>query len=525
MQSRQDRQEQWVVFWCSLLGPLLYGDIPPEEAGPFLRQLSEAECEFPDGRRGKPSRATLWRKWKQHRQGGLDGLVRRRRSDRGKPRKDSQPLIDKAILLKKDQARRSEETINQFLQAEFKRKLPKSTLYRHLKRAGATRLKLGVSRQKVRCRWTRDTSNALWLGDFEDGPYVMEEGRAVETHLSAFIDCHSRYIVDARYYLRENLDILCDSLLRAWSLHGASRELYLDNAKIYHAHALKRACCALNIRLLHRGVGDPPPGGLIERFIETVQSQFETEVRAGAILTLARLNQALAAWLDVSYHERPQEETRQSPRLRYEQGRSFTRQVDLQQVLKYFLERARRKVDPTFSDVRLEGLFFRVDPRLRGDWVQVRWDPFSPLESVLLYSEDDEYLGVAQRYQREGPAEQPAAPATPGHPQHNYLDLLIHKHEESLRQRSSGIDYQAALARGQRRWPFLEFIKHLASHLGRSGGASAFRNDELESLQKVHDRLTRLDASLLEQACTRARERTLVEIVFLLQQLHDERSP
>ena len=101
-------------------------------------------------------------------------------------------MIDKAVELKKDQPYRSHETINQFLQTEFQATLPKSTLYRHLKRAGATRLKLGISRQKVRCRWTRDTSNALWLGDFEDGPYVMEEGRAIETHLSAFIDCHSR---------------------------------------------------------------------------------------------------------------------------------------------------------------------------------------------------------------------------------------------------------------------------------------------------------------------------------------------
>ncbi|HUY35962.1 MAG TPA: hypothetical protein VMV69_24700 [Pirellulales bacterium] len=70
----------------------------------------------------------------------------------------------------------------------------------------------------------------------------------------------------------------------------------------------------------------------------------------------------------------------------------------------------------------------------------------------------------------------------------------------------------------------MEFINHLASHLGRLGGASSFRTDELETPQKVHDRLARLDASLLDQACTRARERTIPEIVFLLQQLHEERS-
>jgi putative transposase len=523
MSRRHERHEQWAVFWCSLLAPLLYGEIPAAEAGRFLRQLSQTDCEFPDGKRRQPARATLWRKWKQYREGGWDALMRRRRKDRGQPRRDRAAMIQKAIVLKKDQPRRAHGAINDFLQAEFHRTIPKSTLYRHLKRAGATRLKLGVSQQKVRCRWTRDQSNALWVGDFEDGPYVMVGDRAVETHLSAFIDCHSRYIVEARYYLRENLDILIDSLLRAWSLHGASRELYLDNAKIYHAHALRRACGPLNIRLLHRGVGDPPPGGLIERFFHTAQDQLEAEVRAGPPLTLDRLNQALTAWLEVSYHERPNSETQQAPRLRYEQGRSFIRHIDLQQVLKFFLQRKRRRVDRIYSDVRLDGFFFRVDPQLRGDWVEVRYDPFAELETVYLYSLEDEYLGFGQRYQREGPATQPPPASPPGKPQYDYIQLLIQKHEESLRQRSGGIDYQAALARGQRRWPFAEFVKQLAAALGRAGGLSAFRTDELETLQKVYTRLTRLDADLVERACSRARQRTLPEIVFLLQQLHDER--
>jgi hypothetical protein len=49
----------------------------------------------------------------------------------------------------------SEETINHFLKQEIHKKLPKSTLFRHPKRAGATRRKLGIFREKVRCRWTR----------------------------------------------------------------------------------------------------------------------------------------------------------------------------------------------------------------------------------------------------------------------------------------------------------------------------------------------------------------------------------
>jgi transposase InsO family protein len=130
-----------------------------------------------------------------------------------------------------ESACRWDEAIDQCLKEQYHARLPKATLYRHLKRAGPTRLKLGVAKRKVRCRWTRDQSYGLCIGDFEDGSHVMSEDRAVAPHLSAFIDCHSRYAVETRYYLRENLDILIDSLLRAWSVHGASRKLYLDNGE------------------------------------------------------------------------------------------------------------------------------------------------------------------------------------------------------------------------------------------------------------------------------------------------------
>ncbi len=528
MANRADRHEQWAIFWCSLLQPLLCGEIPPEEAAEFLRELTETERLFPDGQRKKPSRATLYRKWKRFRDGGFDALLRQRRDDRRKPRKNRrkrQAMIDRAIELKKDQPRRSEETINQFLQDEFQETLPKATLYRHLKRAGATRLKLGVSKQKVRCRWTRDQTNALWVGDFENGPYVFDDDRVRETHLCAFVDCHSRYAIDSRYYYREDFDVLIDSLLRAWTNHGASRELYVDNAKVYHANALKAACAAANIKLLHRAPRDPPGGGLVEAFIQTIQLQFESEVRAGEMLTLERLNQAFSAWLEVSYHERTHSETKQSPRLRYELGKSFTRHVDLQRILKFFLKSDTRTVNRTFSDVQILGLFFRVHRDHRGDKVLVRYDPFdAELNSVLIYSLDGEYLGTGIRHEREGREEDKrSAPPSPTKVKHNYLDLLIRKQQQNIERRSSGIDYREVLAASDRRWPFVEFAKQLASHLGRSGGISAFRADELESLQKVYQRLTFLDPALLEKACAQAGQRSIVEIVFLLQRLHDER--
>ena len=94
---------------------------------------------------------------------------------------------------------------------------------------------------------------------------------------------------------------------------------------------------------------------------------------------------------------------------------------------------------------------------------------------------------------------------------------------EALRDRHAGIDYQAVLAAAGRRWPFVEFAKQLAAYLGRKGGLTAFTADELESLQKVYQRLTSLDAPMLREACERATRHTIADIVFVLQQLAHER--
>jgi transposase InsO family protein len=516
--------EAWAVFWCSLLSPVLLGEIPEAERERYFQQLSQPERLLPNGQRRRISVRTFRRQWRRLKDGGVPGLYRRRRSDRGQPRKKHADVLARAVELKKEQPYRSDKVINRILKREFGRTLPRSTLYHHLRRAGATRRKLGVSTQKVRCRWTREQPGALWVGDFEHGPLVMQEGEAIKTHLSAWIDCHSRYIIEARYYVRENLDILTDSLLRAWGNHGASRELYVDNAKIYHAHALQLACTQLNIKLLHRPPREPQPGGLIERFFQTCQTQFEAEVRASSILTLEELNRVLAAWLAIAYHQDTHSQTGQTPHERYHQPSRLVRQVDLSAVLSFFHRRLERKVDEDFSDVRVGSRFFAVDPKLRGDQVTVQYDPFSALEEVQLYSVEGAYLGLGKRYEREKgshpptPTPQDADPITP-----HYLDALRAEHEaEHQQKRQQGIDFHSARQRNA--WSLTSFARVFARLLGRTGGVSALTAQEMDSLANFHARHDRLTESLLRQAFARAESPTIPEVLFQLQSLLLERN-
>jgi transposase InsO family protein len=516
--------EDWAVFWCSLLSPVLLGEIPERRRERYFQQLSQEERLLPNGRRKRLSARTLRRQWRRLKDEGVPGLYRRRRSDRGKPQKKHGDLLDRAVALKKEQPFRSDKAINRILKREFGRQLSRSTLYRHLRQQGATRRKLGIAKEIVRCRWTRDQPGALWVGDFEHGPPVMHQGRSVKTHLSAWIDCHSRYIVEARYYVRENLDILVDSLLRAWGNHGASRELYVDNAKIYHAKALQLACTQLNIQLLHRPPRDPPAGGLIERFFQTCQMQLEAEVRAGQILTLDDLNRVLAAWLAVAYHQDVNSETGQAPHARYHQPPRLLRQVDLGAVLGFFQQRVPRLVDKDFSDVRVESLFFAVDPKLRGDRVVVQYDPFSPLNEVQLYTPAGAYVGLGRRYQREKGTHPQASPAAPAGPvATHYLDALRAEHAALQEQRRSlGIDYHSARQRNV--WSLSSFARVFARFLGRQGGVSALTVQEMDLLAAFHARHDRVTESLLRQAFEQAPAATLPEVLFQLQSLFPERN-
>lgn len=512
----KDRDLDWCLFWCGLLHRVIFDEIEESEVNQFLKQVAEEERLFPNGVRKKPSLSALRRKLNAYREKGFEGLARKPRSDRGKPRVHDKKVVTKAIDLKHDQPKRSHVSINKMLEGEFKSTIPPSTLYWHLKRAGATRIKLGVTQNKVRCRWTRDHTHDLWVGDFEHGPFVVHEGRVVPTRLSVFIDCHSRFVVEARYYYNEKLDVLIDSLLRAWANHGAPLQLYVDNAKVYHAKRLKAACHRLNIHPFHRAKGDPAPGGLVEKIIQTIQSQFETEVRAGEILTLDQLNRALVAWLAESYHETRHSETGQPPAERYQEGLNAIRQVDLNAVLLYFMEREQRTVHRDFSDVRLHGRFYRVSKELRGDKVEVRYDPYGAEDTVLIYSLNEEYLGTGTLHNRERRPENDPTPAPRSKPKYNYLEFLVEQHDKRLRAQAHGIDYRAAVA--GRRWPFPAFAKALAQLLGRSGDLTSFTAREIELLQKQYDRMPDLNRTHLAEIVADAREKTIPAVLFALQQ-------
>ncbi len=140
--------EKWALFWCDLLKPIIYEEVEPEQINRYLKQLAQNEICFPDQKLRRPSVSTLRRKLNRYRQGGFNALARQRRRDLGLPRNVPAQIIEAAVELKKDQPFRCEQTINTFLKERFGSTIPRSTLFRHLKQAGATKIKLGAVKKK-----------------------------------------------------------------------------------------------------------------------------------------------------------------------------------------------------------------------------------------------------------------------------------------------------------------------------------------------------------------------------------------
>lgn len=509
----QNENERWALFWCNLLHEVIFGHVETSAVGKYLQNLSQQEHLQPNGKYKKISYSTLRRKLKNFKEKGFEGLYRQERNDKGKIRAVDDEILARAIELKKEQPYRSEEAINLFLKQEFGKTIARSTLYTHLRQAGITKTKLGINKTKVRKRWTRDESNDLWMIDFEHGPYVMYEDCARQAYLSLCIDCFSRFVVHGQYYLNQNFEVVIDTLLRSWATYGLCRQVYLDNAQVYKSDSLQKACYDLGVELIYRPVRDPATGGLVERMFSTIQGQFEKEVRAGRILTLEELNKAFSAYLHVSYHKRVHSETKQAPKDRYQDGINVVRRVDINRLNNYFLKRDTRTVHRTFSDIQLHGLFFRVDPRLRGDRVEVRYQITSDLKEILVYSLKGEFLGKGTLHHRtqgiepvESPQQKPL--------KYDYTQVLLQEHQQQIQNQASGIDFASAQ---KKPWGFKDFLYCLAILLGRKGTTSAFNTQEFEFLSQMFQRFPTLNQNTLNKAFEKAHPKTLHNLDYQLQ--------
>ncbi|MCL2491058.1 MAG: DDE-type integrase/transposase/recombinase [Propionibacteriaceae bacterium] len=313
--SRRERREQTALWRYQLIRDAIDEELTPKQRGQVVRQIAASSHAGLNGGTVKVSRGTIDRWVSAWRAGGFEALQPKQTACVSRTPVE---VLELAASLKRERPERTCAQICRIIARMTGDSPSESTLLRHFRRLG-----LPMIHQEVHGRFEADFNNEIWVGDFLHGPVIG--GR--KTYLAAFLDDHSRYCVAARWALSEDVCRLSIALkpgLLAW---GVPVNCYLDNGSAFRDDQLARACARLGVRLIHSAPYKPEGRGKIERFFNTVTSQFLVEIdpdgKTGIgtrVDSVDQLDRLFHAWVETVYHASINTTTGQTPLERWNAG-------------------------------------------------------------------------------------------------------------------------------------------------------------------------------------------------------------
>jgi putative transposase len=442
--KRDDEQGMMrALFRYAVIAPIVEADgLAYGQTGELIEALSAQSHFLPGKGPVVVKERTIYEWLRRYRQGGLDALLPRVRKDKGKGRVVDEQIVARAIELRKENPQRWTSTLLDIMQREGtfdgKAVAHRSTLDRHLARRGMSRRQIHVLGAKRTIKMKFDNFGDLWVGDYHHGPVILgPNGKPTTAKLAAFIDHATRYAVADRYYLAEDIATLRDCLYRALLAWGAPRKAYVDRGSVYRCEQLAYSLDRIHTKLIHSRAYYSQGRGVIERWWQTVRA-FESEVRLREeLLTLHELNRLWEAYRELRYCQKIHSELGITPKEAI--SGVIPRAIDPQVARELFLVRADRTVHKKDGCVSVEGIRYLCDSSLRGQKLQVRYDP-NDLSCVLIFRE-------GKRLQKAFP-QQPNAEPEP-HPQPvepptqsvDYLALLREDFDRQLLQHARPLAY------------------------------------------------------------------------------------
>lgn len=337
------------------------------------------------------SERTLRRMMQKFREGKLEALKPKERSDRGKTRAISSDIVSEAIKLKEELPYRSIRRILEILVLEGKVKpgeVAQSTLSRNLREMGmSTRdFKLKKDKGLGSRRFQKPHKGMLYQTDIKYGPSLPDPerpGKTRRTYLLVFVDDATRVVVHGEFYFHQRLPILEDCFRKALLSWGLCETVYLDNGRIFISKWFRAACAHLGIQHLAAARYSPQSKGKVEVFNRTVE-EFLQELKLEPVKTLKELNHKFHLWLQGCYHKRPHRglplkegtKTHMSPLEAWEADDTEMRYITPEECRAAFLWAEERTVDKTgcFS---IHGTILEAGAAFIGQKIEVRYDPFN----------------------------------------------------------------------------------------------------------------------------------------------------
>lgn len=394
---RRDRMEKIALFRYQLIREAADESVTTRQRGPMVRALAGMTHLGPFGGTVMVSKDTLDRWIRAWRRGGFDAL---RPLGRAQGAVTPVQILSLAATLKRERPARTSAQVRRIMIDTLGDAPSESTLLRHFRT-----LELPTGVREVFGRFEADYPNEMWVGDGLHGPRI--NGR--KTYLFAFLDDHSRLVTAGRWAYAEDSVRLTAALRPALEARGIPGTIYVDNGSAFVDESLARTCARLGIRLTHSKPYRPQGRGKIERFFNTVNSQFLTEITVvdtqtgvvddgvgSTVTTLEELNALFGSWVEMVYHRATHSTTGQTPLARWDAGwagRSPVRK-DKTVIAEAFRWSAIRTVTKS-ATVSLQSNTYQVDPLLVGKRVELVYDPFDLAGLITVSAGNGVPAGIA----------------------------------------------------------------------------------------------------------------------------------
>lgn len=238
---------------------------------------------------------------------------------------------------------------------------------RNADRPGARRAEERLDTREVRS-YEVEHVGALWHLDFHHSSLkvLTPTGTWVHPVVLAILDDHSRLACHVQWYLSETVEDLVHGLSQAFQKRGLPRAALMDNGAAMIAEELKAGFLILGIVHETTLPYSPYQNGKQECFWATLEGRLMAMLEGVKDLTLALLQEATQAWVELEYNRTPHSETGEKPIDRYFKGpdvlRSSPSSEALRDAFRQETARTQRKSDGTVS---LEGVRFEIPNRFR----------------------------------------------------------------------------------------------------------------------------------------------------------------
>lgn len=385
------RHQRWAHLRFSIVGPLLASPPGRGELYAELKKLAAKQWLHPvTGEAAQFSVATIQRWYyaaRAERRDPVSVLRRKIRKDAGQAR-SIQVELARLIETQYNAHRRWSyqlhvDNLRVGIQADpqYGRMPSYSTIVRYMKsrgwlraRGSAGKVRPGIEQalQRLERREVRSYEvahvNGLWHLDFHHGSHkiLTTQGEWVKPVLLGILDDHSRLVCHAQWYWTETAEDLVHGLCQAFLKRGLPRALLTDNGSAMMAGETEQGLQRLGIVHDTTLPYSPYQNGKQESFWGQVEGRLLAMLDRCADLSLAFLNEATQAWIEMEYHRQIHSETGQTPLRRFLESPNVSRECPASDELRLAFcqetSRSQRRSDGTLS---LDGIRFEIPSRFR----------------------------------------------------------------------------------------------------------------------------------------------------------------